>query len=163
MPAPRMKHTSMEGAGKARPQRLPGATCFARAFFGFISPAVRMARQEGLSPSDVYEHTLRLDTKPLCDFFEKQWQEELKRASKRLYMPRALAAGRWGLLIGTGAGYLVSQVLSLVGPILLKQILHGLSCRHQRRNEPDVDVSGCEGGDLRLYLCVSRPVCVRAS
>ena len=146
----------MEGATKPPKEELPGATCFSRAFFGFIGPVIRLAKAEGkLDARDVPQHTMELETRNLCEFFEKQWHLERERTNQRPYMPRALAAGRWNLLAGTGAGYIAAQVLSLVGPVLLKQIIYGLSCRQQQREQPDVDVSGCEGGELRLYLCAS--------
>lgn len=128
---------------------LLGATVFTRAFFDFISPVIRIARTEGkLHEDDVPEHTVNLDTKVLYDCFNKEWQEQ--KTKEKPSMVRALAAGRGTVLFLTGLGYILAQALSLAGPLLLKQIVLGLSCR------TTPDAKSCEGStELRMYLCAS--------
>lgn len=138
----------MDSDSEAAPENLLGASCFARAFFEFISPVIRMARTEGkLHEEDVPEHTMNLDTKVLFHDFNKEWQKQ--QTMEKPSMVRALAAGRWTLLIVTGVAYIMSQALTLAGPLFLKQIVTGLACR------ATPDLPGCEGGELRMYLCAS--------
>lgn len=137
---------------------LLGSTCFSRALFGFISPVIRMARTEGnLQEEDVPEHTRNLNTKDLYDSFNNEWQKQQQK--EKPSMIKALAAGRWPLLVVTGVGYILAQTLSLAGPSLLSRIVGGLSCRQLRNEQPGVDIEGCEGGELRLYLCVLSLIC----
>jgi hypothetical protein len=135
-------------------ESLPGSTFLSRAFFNFMSPVVRMAQdqRERLLEDEVPPHTMNLDTKVLLDFFDNEWQKQ--RTKHQPSIIAALVAGRWTLLLLTGGGYVVAQAISLAGPQLLKRIIQGLSCRQQRNDDLNSTLNGCEGGELRLYLCV---------
>jgi hypothetical protein len=149
---------------EAKQEKLLGSSCLTRFLFGFISPVIRMARTEGqLQEQDVPEHTTTLDTKVLHDFFNKEWQRQ--QTKEKPSMTRALISGRTTVLLCTGMAYIVSQALQLAGPLLLKQIVSGLSCLYQGNEQAEADAEdnpACEGGALRLYLYASStPLFVR--
>ena len=91
-----------------------------------------------------------LDTSLLFKRFDDEWQKQKK--SQKPSMVQALVAGRWYLLVATGVGYIVAQATTLAGPLLLKQIVAGLTCRRQD------DTSSCDS-ERMLYMCGSlKPV-----
>lgn len=130
---------------KAQSSGMLGTTYMSRTFYQFMNPVISMARStEQLQEDAVPQHTMDLDTKLLYETFEAERirQQEMKSPS----IWKALMAGRWGLFLTTAVGYLFSQGLSLAGPLLLKQIVQGLTCR-DTPGKP-----GCDGSERRLYM-----------
>ena len=128
-------------------EALPGTSCFSKMFFQFMTPVVRMARSsEQLEEGGVPQHTLNLDTRHLFDTFQRaRQQQQQKKIAPSVW--RAMMAGRWRMLLITAVGYIMTQALSLAGPLLLKQIVQGLTCRDEP-SEPS-----CGGTERRLYMC----------
>jgi hypothetical protein len=123
-----------------------GTTCFSRLFFQFITPVISMARTfEQLQEESVPKHTMNLDTKLLFDTFEAERRSQEQKKTPSIW--RALMAGNWTLLTITAVGYLLTQALMLAGPLLLGQIVQGLTCR-DTPEKPD-----CDGTERRLYMC----------
>jgi hypothetical protein len=131
-----------------------GTTCFSRLFFQFISPVIGKAYAAAqLQEDSVPKHTMNLDTKLLYDTFEAERRSQEEKKTSSIW--RALMAGRWSLLLTTAVGYLLTQGLSLAGPLLLGQIVQGLTCR-ETPNKP-----GCDGTERRLYLCALQSLHIR--
>lgn len=133
------------GDTDSAPKRRVGTSIFSRILFSFISPTISKAKRKGrLQEDEVPEHTMDLDTSLLFRRFDDEWQRQQK--NKKPSMVKALVAGRWILIVATGVGYIVAQATTLAGPLLLKQIVAGLTCR---RNE---DTSSCDS-EQTLYMC----------
>lgn len=129
------------------PKKRIGTSIFSRILFSFISPTISKAKRKGrLQEDEVPEHTMDLDTSHLFKRFDDEWQQQQKRESPS--MVQALVAGRWYLIIATGVGYIIAQASTLAGPLLLKQIVAGLTCR---QND---DKSSCDS-ERTLYMCAS--------
>lgn len=126
---------------------LLGTSWHSRMFFQFISPVISMARvDEQLEQDAVPQHTMNLDTKLLYEAFDSERLRQQTKESPKIW--KALMAGRWRILSFTAFGYLCVQGLTLVGPMLLKEIVEGLTCR-DTPDDPD-----CDGTERRLYMYV---------
>lgn len=96
-----------------------------RLLFLFIDPLVHYGYKNTLQPSD----TMRLhevDTEPLYDKFATAWKRQQDKPKPDIRI--AVFGGFWGPLLYTGILYAVSLASQLVGPMMLQQIVGGLSC-----------------------------------
>lgn len=138
-------HPDTMGDTDSAPKRRIGTSIFSRILFSFISPTITKAKRKGrLQEDEVPEHTMDLDTSLLFRRFDEEWQRQQKK--KKPSMVHALVAGRWILIVATGVGYIVAQATTLAGPLLLKQIVAGLTCRR------NADTSSCDS-EQTLYMC----------
>ncbi len=86
-----------------------------------------------LQPGDLYKPA-QVNTKPLYERFSHAWGTQRKRPVPDI--KRAVLAGcTWGLVY-TGILYAVSLASQLVGPLMLQQIVGGLSCYAAQEANP---------------------------
>lgn len=160
-----------------------------RIVFAYVGKVIKTAkRKKGLDVEDVPRH-VRLTTSQLWQRFHNAL---LRRQGKRNVPKKdenavessddkgteqgslrvsdvvvALLAGRKKTIAMTALGYLISQGCQLAGPLLLNQIVQGLSCRE---SEPAQEraLSGCDGTVTQktLYMCALatlRLLCLQAA
>lgn len=115
----------MEKSEQARKFKRPGI--FASIFFTFAGPVIKHARShDTLSLPDIPHH-VNLATSELYDIFKSSWSQRKDSGNKDLL--NAILHRRRLPVVLTGIGFLVSQATALAGPLLLGQIVSGLSCR----------------------------------
>lgn len=98
---------------------------FSKLLFLFIDPLMRYGYRHTLQPSDTL-HLHDVDTQPLYESFSTAWarQQSKKQPDIRI----AVFSGHWGTVLYTGLLYALSLASQLVGPMMLQQIVSGLSC-----------------------------------
>lgn len=144
--------SSEETGAEAKADALQGTSCSSRLFFQFMNPIISMARKDSNLEADaVPMHTMNLETRHLYEVFETARTKTTGTSSNTGSLLPALLAGRRGVLVLTAAGYLLTQAVGLSGPLLLREIVLGLTCREKLRQG---GTSECSGGEGRLYLCV---------
>jgi len=134
----------------------PGHSLLSQLFFFFAAKPIRIARRQGaLEVEDCPQSLLRsVQTRQRYKCFEAAWQEEQKR--NKPHIIRAVSAGHWPRILATGFLYLISQGSTLAGPLLIKQIVQGLTCRQIVSVAPP-GVPGLPSCDSQqtLFLCVT--------
>lgn len=88
--------------------------------------------------------------------FETHWREELKDPQpKGKSLIRAAFKGHDDTVLWSGLLFLVATCSQFAGPLLLFQIVKGLSCQSYYADPSSEDYFGCDPPtNARLYMCV---------
>jgi hypothetical protein len=114
-------------------------------WFRFIDRLSALARRQGfLEVPDLPEKESRLPpVRGLCHRFSAA-QNRPSRLRPQFKIMLSLMAGRWSILLVTGVSEVVGHASLLLGPVLLGNIVAGLTCRQS---------DGCSWDADTVYLC----------
>lgn len=160
--------------GHLVPDGSEAPSLFGRIIFYYIGSVISVARKAGrLEVPDIPQH-VRLYTSELATQFGDALHKRLQRPKKEPKVrkvkkgeePRppagpigasdlawSLLAGRKFVFLLTAVGYAISTGSQLAGPLLLKEIVRGLSCRRAATALPQGAAGlGCSS-ETTLYMC----------
>jgi ATP-binding cassette subfamily C (CFTR/MRP) protein 1 len=104
-----------------------------RLLFLFVDPLIFYGYRHTLGPAELYKPPA-VETESLYGSFDAAWQAQRAAADasggkKKPDIKVAVFRGSSGGLLFTGALYAVSTACSLVGPMMLRNVVNGLSCQ----------------------------------
>ena len=106
----------------------PKPNAFQQLFFTYVSPLISRGQLRRLEPDDLC-HLPELESDALAAEFDKDWAAERKRNPDKPSLVRACLVGSGPLFFGTGILYAIAQGSLFSGPVLLRLIVEGISCR----------------------------------
>lgn len=97
-----------------------------RLLFLFVDPLIYYGYRHTLGPAELYKPPA-VETDDLYTRFDAAWQQQ--RAKPKPDIKVAVFRGSSGGLLFTGVLYAISTACSLVGPMMLRNVVNGLSCQ----------------------------------
>lgn len=128
-----------------------------RLLFLFVDPLIYYGYHHTLGPGELYKPPA-VETEQLYGRFDAAWQAQRAGAAKGGKKPDikvAVFRGSSGGLLFTGVLYAISTACSLVGPMMLRNVVNGLSCQSAAKAAASAATSAA-GAAAPPALCPTR-------